>query len=491
MKKRTVTILFVSIATGAVVFTINKMQDNKIQKSEELGRVTQAGNMPHLLAPLVKQDSVRTLRPGGGDTGLDELRRQLDEGLDPNSRVDGEYLLTQAISDGNLEKVKLLLDRGASVTPPDFSVDYGLISLPLYLAVKKGDTESFRLLLAHGVDMSANLDPREGIHNNTLLDYAASGGSVEILQKIVDELGGFEKARKCWPDSHCDPGIEAIMHGHPQVLDWLKTQGYKFDADYLLGLAARVERPEMIDYLMAQVVSPSRDFFADNGFKNSFLTSGNPEILKQYLQWGGSIDFSDEETKELLSQATTVGKLEFLAAQDGGDKLLQDMKFKHLLMENVGDAEAFRLMLNKGLVDFDDPGALNRVFANKTSLELLDLALANGLSLTAGDFNGCQLLQWAASQGNESAVQFLLSKDVDINHQDAEGTTALIEAVHKGNYSVVEFLLEGGANPMMLEYDGKSALDHALRNGSSPKNILLINKLRELGVPEGKANPSN
>jgi hypothetical protein len=69
--------------------------------------------------PSVKGDLGRiNLVQKASDTSLDELRQQLDQGLDPNSTVNGKYLLTQAIDEGNADKVRLLLERGASITPP-------------------------------------------------------------------------------------------------------------------------------------------------------------------------------------------------------------------------------------------------------------------------------------------------------------------------------------------------------------------------------------
>ncbi|MEN9360544.1 MAG: hypothetical protein RL095_2079 [Verrucomicrobiota bacterium] len=419
------------------------------------------------------------------DPALDELRRRLDEGLDPDSVENGYYLLTAAINEGSLEKVRLLLERGARVTPLKAlsSVRADDDWLPINAAALKGDPEIFKLLLDHGND--ADFSSRFKIggddveHDRPLLIFATNSGSVEILEMLVERAGGLEAARKLWPDGR--PEYAACAHGYTEVFDWFKSQGATFDAADLLSGAALYGRPEMIDYLVSQGLSPSKDMLVDAKFKNSFLESGNPDILQRYLQWGGKVDLADESTQTLLARRISTDMLEYLAGQEGGGKLLESENFKLLLMSNIDDRDAFNWMLDKGMVKFDVPGEWNAAFSGKP-VTVLELALANGLNVKADDDNGDRLLQWAVAHGNSEAVQFLIGKGAELDHQDAQGTTALAEAAMRGNAELVLQLLEAGANPMILEYNGKSALDRAKEAG----NPLLIDKLRELGVPEGR-----
>jgi ankyrin repeat protein len=203
------------------------------------------------------------------------------------------------------------------------------------------------------------------------------------------------------------------------------------------------------------------------------------------------MELSQEYTQILIASGiftdgdvgASMAMLEYLGQTPDGAKLLLSDDFNRRLMSNVSGMEAFSWMLDNGKINFD--GTWNYVIASKNT-EMLELAMAKGLSIKAADDNGCQILQWAAANGNEGAVQLLLSKGADINHQDARGGTALMEAAMLGNSNLVKTLLAAGANPMLLEDDGNSALDHALQN-KSPENSWVINKLRELGVPEGQS----
>jgi hypothetical protein len=75
------------------------------------------------------------------------LQRALDGGVDVNARsASGSTALTYAVAKGcNLTLVKLLLERGATITPGSGNDDQ-----VVFHAVDKGDVEVARLLLEHG-----------------------------------------------------------------------------------------------------------------------------------------------------------------------------------------------------------------------------------------------------------------------------------------------------------------------------------------------------
>lgn len=80
----------------------------------------------------------------------------------------------------------------------------------------------------------------------------------------------------------------------------------------------------------------------------------------------------------------------------------------------------------------------------------------------AADADGLTALMRAAARADAAAVQALIAKGADLNHQ-AEGTrlTALMCAAYFGHTDIVKTLLARGAKPDLKDASGASAADWA------------------------------
>lgn len=87
-------------------------------------------------------------------------------------------LLTEAISAGDLRAVWQLLDNGVDVHAPDM-----FSQTPMFVAVRDGQDEIVRLLIARGVDVNA---PVERLYGRGPLYFAAEYGHVDIVQVLLD-----------------------------------------------------------------------------------------------------------------------------------------------------------------------------------------------------------------------------------------------------------------------------------------------------------------
>jgi Ankyrin repeats (3 copies)/Ankyrin repeat len=83
-------------------------------------------------------------------------------------------------------------------------------------------------------------------------------------------------------------------------------------------------------------------------------------------------------------------------------------------------------------------------------------------------------LLWAAENGPESTVQYLLYKGVDITTRNDDGQTALHKAASKGRESMVKLLLENGADIAATDEDGQTPLHKAALNGHERVVLLLL-----------------
>jgi ankyrin repeat protein len=137
-----------------------------------------------------------------------EVSTLLDNGLDPNSKTDRDTTLLMMVA-ADAEKVrlllgrgvvasygaltiaaasrdtapsiKLLLDAGAPVNPPD---GMRAKNTPLLFASMTGDPENVKLILAHGADLSAAL-AAHGADLSAALSQAVTFGYPDIVRALI------------------------------------------------------------------------------------------------------------------------------------------------------------------------------------------------------------------------------------------------------------------------------------------------------------------
>ena len=100
----------------------------------------------------------------------------LNAGADINAKVDGTKSrpLTIAALNGETEKVKLLIKKGADVNAKD-----GFHKTPLFYAVQYNYIEIVKLLIAAGTDLSV----QQYGTRQTVLDYANTDEMKKLLRK--------------------------------------------------------------------------------------------------------------------------------------------------------------------------------------------------------------------------------------------------------------------------------------------------------------------
>jgi ankyrin repeat protein len=77
--------------------------------------------------------------------------------------------------------------------------------------------------------------------------------------------------------------------------------------------------------------------------------------------------------------------------------------------------------------------------------QVVQLLLARGAEVNAGDDYGLTALMRASRKGHREIVQALLAKGADVNAKDKEGRTALMWASRRGHREIQEMLIKAGA----------------------------------------------
>jgi uncharacterized protein (DUF1778 family) len=116
---------------------------------------------------------------------LDDLRKLLEKGADPNAREDyGRLPLELAVARGNLSAASMLIEAGAA---RDMHYEDGTL---LHVAAARGYVDIARLLLAKFPDIAEGLDSAR----NTPLHLAAAAGHADMVTFLID--AGIDPAVK-------------------------------------------------------------------------------------------------------------------------------------------------------------------------------------------------------------------------------------------------------------------------------------------------------
>ena len=124
---------------------------------------------------------------------VEAVRLLLEAGADPDkSYPEGERPLTASMRQGNIEIVKLLLDKGVTIQPED-----------IITAGYSGSVELVRFLAERGSDMHVVSRWTHGDETgeSDLLQSAVCSGNLDLVRFLVEKLQ-FKADRK-WKDVHC------------------------------------------------------------------------------------------------------------------------------------------------------------------------------------------------------------------------------------------------------------------------------------------------
>jgi len=328
------------------------------------------------------------------------------ERADIDGRDDeGSTPLTFSVSLGDMEAVRIFLQRGADVNGLD-----AYQNAPLHWAI--AHVPMTRLLLEEGARVNAKND--EG---RTALHWAVQEGQ-EAVAKVLIEAGADVNAAD---ENGFTPLHAASLKGLAGIVRLLLANAARADVEDVDGwmpLHAAVLRKH--DAVVGLLVGRRKD---------------GPEIIAQ--------------TTELLQDGVAINKpdrkgwtaLHYAAYSEEGLDLVK------LLLENGADIEA--------KVHRWTPLLLAGKHWRPESATYL---ATRGANVNVEDYHGRRILHWAAWNNSTKLAQLLLDRGADINAADRWGKTALIWAVESMNGRMTELLLERGANTMLKARDGTTAL---------------------------------
>lgn len=378
------------------------------------------------------------LLQGAKEGDLDKVKRALAKGAPVTATADnGDTVLHLAVRSGEVQVVRHLILQKADVNAED-----GRGYAPLNLAAERGEEVIAGMLLASGAH------PEHPIPRlmETPLITAAHKGCEKLVQRLITRRVDLNA-------TDCN-GVTAAMRaaggGHAECLDLLTRAGANLELTSKTGSTAHDFARRKHAQSCLRVLNGVGDMQATlmNACEDGILNA-----VKAALDAGTDINKPDEQGRMALHLALKSGKMDVielvmeqkpeLNVHDGADNTPLGIA----LGENK--YRLAKLLVEAG-ADPDQPSGLNR----KTPLMM------------------------ACAHGDDRSIDLLLGAHATLDLQDVYGRTALMHVVTPRT-DLMKKLLDLGASPGIRNNEGRTALD--IQKGLLDKSAA---KFLEVYLPE-------
>ncbi|MDH4271667.1 MAG: ankyrin repeat domain-containing protein [Candidatus Aminicenantes bacterium] len=205
---------------------------------------------------------------------------EIIEDLKPEKETAGEEDIILAAKEGDVQKVKVLLDGNPELVR---TTDSGMGATALHWAAIYGRKEAVRVLLQHNADVNAVES-----HSGTTMHWAAHFNDPEVIDWLLDKGARIDHANQMGRT----PLHVAARRGSLDVVRRLIERGADIqaavnDGSTALLIAARNGHREVVDFLIAAGVSKTAknnkgESYLDILFTRPKTVSIDPKIYEAY-----------------------------------------------------------------------------------------------------------------------------------------------------------------------------------------------------------------
>lgn len=349
----------------------------------------------------------------------------------------GATPLMYAAMRGYNRLAQMLIERGfdvnavgsAPVTDKKMKLETDGVS-PLALAIRFGNVEMVRMLLAAGADEAV---------------YDAEGNPpvFSLVLYPVDFFRDFYGS--CVKDDHPIFANKVKIVSLLKQLDLTNAEGYT---------------------VLMKSLFPMKFWYT--GFGDGISPKKNLSIALELIKKGADVNAAGNDGKRPLHQA--VADMEEVAralAEAGADINAQDNDGNTPLMYACMKAkEETVLWLLKAGADYK--------IQNNEGRTAADIAVKRGYS-RALELMGADTLLQACKNNQKQSVQVILKRGgIDVNERDEECNTPLIYACQNNALEIVKLLLDNGADPNAGNQENLAPLHFSAASGALPIINLLV-----------------
>ena len=414
---------------------------------------------------------------------VDYLESQLKTGIDINKKKsNGWTLIHTAVSNNQLEAVKLLIKYGANlnVHAKDAFREMDTFETPLHLATFNGNDEITKLLIKHGANVNANvkgilplhlavcnndletinliLDKTDNINSkdengSTPLHRAIWMKKVEVIKILISRGANIESKT----NEDLRPIHVAVMYGNFEILEILLKKGASVNAKSSVGLTPLhllVQNLSMKGTYHFETRIENRWKSLTNGlkklkFSSKFLEIDRLRILRLLLKNNANVEESCNLKQTPLILASKEGFLEIgkLLIQHGADVNVIDYKDFTPLHYAVMSShlEFVKLLLKNGSL-VDSPSTYHQPLHWVSSYEVAKELVDNGANVNCRDLHGNRPIHYAVEKNAIDLFNLLVDKGANINVKNGRDCTPLVLAIERNNIEMIKLLIANGAN---------------------------------------------
>jgi ankyrin repeat protein len=232
-----------------------------------------------------------------------DVKRLLDRGLDPNAATKSGGTTALMMAAPDVEKMKLLIDRGANVNARSETKYTAL----MVAAQHRESTAAIKLLLARGADASQSQG--QPLFNADPLFLAAYAGNADVLPDLLKAGASLTGEMRLIGTSSTDPISGAVRHGYLDVARVLVDLGAPVDRTDAritpLVKAVLGDQVEMARFLISKGADPNH--VDGNGMTPLLYAAsidfGSPAMIDMLLKAGARTDMKTKQGKTALELA--------------------------------------------------------------------------------------------------------------------------------------------------------------------------------------------
>ncbi|KAF7536781.1 hypothetical protein G7054_g4255 [Neopestalotiopsis clavispora] len=474
---------------------------------------------------------------------VDMVQFLVKMGATVNMRDDqGSTVLLQAVQRvsapwlNDFDVVEWLIEQGADVNARDNE-----LGTVLHVALSRGNTDLARLLLEKGANMniqafSSEHGPRYGIADwcferstelddwdgqfGTLLEAASLEGELENMKLLIEKGALVE-------DSHGRFGSALIAAScssreNPEVTNILLQNGANINTYHTLygtalSAAARSGHVQIVTLLLERGASLNGVLEAQSGALGAALKGSFEKARQASNKDSNSVKTNTARVIEILVQrGATLGPdssvVDFvLQATMSNDFDVMKMFLEDSDYSRVFDDEIFNLVLwiascrgqedmihllfcpertldSRGhkIDEIEQYGQALRIALSQHYFDIASFLIEKGANAHFSHLERKRYLDLASAHGYYEVLRFMVekdTKDAKLKSIDESYSDALVAASSSGHYAIVVFLIENGADVDALSQRGQTALLAASSQGHDELVELLISKGADLNAP--------
>jgi len=409
--------------------------------------------------PNINTNQAPKLRQAVEDGNIERVKQLIEEGADVNVKYRrGTTVLHLASGAGRMDMVELLISKGATINTPDekgwtplheaadkshvdivkFLMAEGAEFSPIHMAAYFGELDKIKSLVAK--DVNVNEKDTAGF---TPLHSAVCGKQIKTTDFLLSN-GADANAKDNWGWT---PLIWAIWNHDLNTIKLLVDKGAKADVPDEQGFtpltwATWEQNKDIVKVIISKEPNINTEdtdgctplywaaFSSSNDVFELFLDRLNASESIHFAACKGDLD----TVKTFLEKDPNVNvKDKFGCTPLHWAALAKTNEVAEFLIDKGADVNAR-----------DNNGLLPLTGTHR--LDMIGLLISKGVDVNAKINNRSMTkLHLACRQDNKDMVEYLISKGADLNAKNNRGQTTLDIATNRGHTEIVELLKKHGA----------------------------------------------